>query len=71
MSIQVFCPKIKQVFLLNCWPFKKNLLIDFWLHWILVAARGLSVVVAGGATLHCDVWSFHCGVFSRCRVQAQ
>ena len=46
------------------------LLIYFWLHWVFVAACGLSLVVAsGGAPLHGCVWASHCGGFS-CRAQA-
>ena len=40
------------------------LFIYFWLHWVFVAARGLSLVVANRASLHCGAWTSHCGVFS-------
>ena len=38
----------------------------FWLHWVFVAARGLSLVAAGGATLRCGARASHCGGFSCC-----
>ena len=34
------------------------------------AARRLSLVVAGGASLCCRSWASHCGGFSSCRAQA-
>ena len=30
------------------------LFIYVWLHWVFIAARGLSLVAANGATLHCS-----------------
>ena len=42
----------------------------FWLHWVFVAAYGLSLVVASGATLCCGAWVSHCGGFSCCRARA-
>ena len=36
----------------------------------MVAARGLSLVVASGATLRCGAWASHCGGFSCCRALA-
>ena len=43
------------------------LFIYFWLHWVFVAVRGLSLVAArAGATLHCCAQASHCGGFS-CR----
>ena len=43
------------------------LFIYFWLHWVFVAARGLSLVaLSRGATLRCSAWAFHCGGFSCC-----
>ena len=58
--------------------------IYFWLRWVFVAACGLSLVAATGATLHCAAWASHCGGlsllpysgsrgtgFSSCGVQAQ
>ena len=40
----------------------------FWLRWVFVAARRLSLVAAsrGGATLCCSVRASHCGGFSCC-----
>ena len=51
------------------------LFIYFWLHWVFVAARELSLVAAWGgcsllwftaATVRCGVWASHCGGFSCC-----
>ena len=42
----------------------------FWLCWVIVAVRGLSLVAASGATLRCSAWASHCGGFSCCRAQA-
>ena len=48
-----------------------NLFIYFWLHWVFVAARRLSLVAAsGGATLRCGAWASYGGGFSCCRAQA-
>ena len=40
------------------------LFIYFWLRSVFVAAHGLSVVAASGATLHCGVQVSHCSGFS-------
>ena len=48
----------------------KLFIYSFCLHWVFVAVRGLSLVASSGATLHCDVWVSHCGVFSCCKAQA-
>ena len=45
------------------------LFIYFWLLWVFVAAPGLSLVVASGATLHCGARASHCGGFSCCGTQ--
>ena len=52
--------------------FKKfiYLFIYFWLHWVFVAAHGLSLVATNGATLHCSVRASHCGGFSYCGARA-
>ena len=52
--------------------FKKYiyLFIYFWLHWVFVAARGLSLVAASGSTLRCGAKASHRGGFSYCRAQA-
>ena len=42
------------------------LFIYFWLRWVFVAARGLSLVAASRATLCCGVRASHCGGFSCC-----
>ena len=42
----------------------------FWLHWVFVAARRLSLVVVTRATLHCGARASHCGGFSCCGAQA-
>ena len=49
-----------------------NLLIYLfiWLRWVFVAARGLSLVAAAGATLRCGARASHCGGFSCCRARA-
>ena len=46
--------------------------IYFWLRWVWVsiAARGLSLVVASGATLHCGAQASHCRGFSCCGARA-
>ena len=41
----------------------------FWLHWVFVAAHGLSLWRVGTA-LRCGVRVFHCGGFACCGVQA-
>ena len=49
------------------------LFIYFWLRWVFLAVRGLSLVgVSGGysATLHCGAWAFHCSGFFCCGAQA-
>ena len=40
------------------------LFIYFWLRWVFVAARGLSLVVSSGATLRCGARASHCSGFS-------
>ena len=47
----------------------KNLFY-FWLRWVFVVARGLSLVAASRATLPCGTWASHCSGFSRCRARA-
>ena len=42
----------------------------FWLHWVFVAACGLSLVAASGATLRCGARASHCGGFSCCGARA-
>ena len=42
----------------------------FWLRWVFVAVRGLSLVVASGATLRCGARASHCGGFSCCGARA-
>ena len=55
------------LFFLNCFFNLKFYL--FWPHWVLVAARGLSLVAASrGYSLHCS--ASHCGGFSCCRARA-
>jgi hypothetical protein len=47
------------------------LIINFWLHWVFVAAHGLSlVVVSWGLLSVCGVPASHCGGFSCCRAEA-
>ena len=38
--------------------------IYFWLHWVFVAARRLSLAVQAGAILCCSMQASHCGGFS-------
>ena len=61
MSIQVFCPKIKQVFLLNCWPFLKNILTYLFL-------AALDLGCCAWAFCSCGGWGplfvVMCGVFT-------
>ena len=46
------------------------ILFIFWLRWVLVAARGLSLVAARvGSTLRCGACGSHCGGFSCCGAQ--
>ena len=40
------------------------LFIYFWPRWVFVAVRGLSLVAASGATLHCGARAYRCGGFS-------
>ena len=49
---------------MNCSFFKNFYLFYFWLHWVFVAARGLSLVAASRATL------LRCGGFSCCGARA-
>ena len=42
----------------------------FWLHWVFVAARGLSPVAVSGATLPCSTRASHLGGFSCCGARA-
>ena len=46
------------------------ILFYFWLHWVFIAARGLSLVAASGPTLCCGARASHCGGFSCCRAWA-
>ena len=47
-----------------------NKLFYFWLCWVFVAARGLSLVAVSGATLRCGAQGSHCSGFSRRGAQA-
>ena len=42
----------------------------FWLRWVFVAARGLSLVEESGATLRCGARASHCSGFSCCGARA-
>ena len=46
------------------------LLVYFWLCWIFIAMRRLSLVAVSEVTLRCSVWASHCGGFSCRRAQA-
>ena len=54
-------------FLINLFIY---LFIYFWLCWILVSVRGLSLVAASGATLHRGARASHCRGLSCCGAQA-
>ena len=47
-----------------------TLFIYFWLRWVFISARGLSLVAAIGATLRCGARASHCGGFSCCGARA-
>ena len=47
-----------------------NYLFIYWLRLVFIAARGLSLVVASGATLCCGVQASPWGGFSCCRARA-
>ena len=40
--------------------------IYFWLWWVFIAVRGLSLVVASRGYLRCSAWASHYGGFSCC-----
>ena len=42
----------------------------FWLRWVFIAARGLSLAVASGGLLFVAVRGLLCGGFSHCGAQA-
>ena len=50
-----------------------SIFLNFWLHWVFVAALRLSPVElkwrGGGATVCCGIWASHCSGFS-CEAQA-
>ena len=51
--------------------YKFILFIYFWLRWVFVNVRGLSLVAASrGATLCCAAQASHCGGFSCCGAPA-
>ena len=54
----------------SCFFLNKFIYFYFWLCCVFIAARGLSLVAASGATLCCGVQASHCGGFSCCRAQA-
>ena len=62
------------IFILFYFLFFQNLFIFclfiFWLHWVFIAARGLSLVAASGGYFRCGAWASYCGVFSCCRAWA-
>ena len=55
------------LFLINSFIFY---LVYFWLRWVFIAARGLSLVVARGGYSCCSVWASYCGGFSCCGARA-
>ena len=46
------------------------LFIHFWLCWVFIAVRGLSLVARAGATLHSGMRTSHYSGFSCCRARA-
>ena len=46
------------------------LFIYFWLRWVFVVVRRLSLVARAGATLRCGARASHCSGFSCCRARA-
>ena len=74
----VFCrPQISHCFLILRPSFKclfihseKYFFFFFWLGWVFIALRRLSLVVAIRATLHCGAQASHCSGFSCCRAQS-
>ena len=61
---QTQCLELNSV---SCSNFFLNLfIIYFWLCWVFVAACGLSLVVASGATLCCSARASHCSGFLCC-----
>ena len=72
------CPKLKakkrlliSLFLLLHLSFFFVLnFIHFWLHWVFIAVRRLSLVVVGRGSSCCSVQASHCSGFSCCRAQA-
>ena len=50
ISYQLYWDHMLLVFFLICIFLK----IYFWLHWVFIALRGLSLVAMNGATLHSD-----------------
>ena len=53
----------------QCIFFLRYIYFSFWLWWVFVVARGLSLVAVGRGYLHCSVWASHCIGFS-CGAQA-
>ena len=50
---------------------KASFFLFFWLRWVFVAVRGLSLVLRqAGATLCCGAQASRCGGFSCCGAQA-
>ena len=51
-------------------PNRVCLFAYIWLHWVFVAARGLSLVAVRGDTRRCGAQASHCHGFSSCRAGA-
>ena len=47
-----------------------HILYLFWLCWVFIAARGLSLVAASGVYLHCGAQASHSHDLSCCRAKA-
>ena len=59
-----YATKVTLLFIINLFI----LFIYFWLRWVFIAVRGLSLVAVSRCySLRCSARAFHCGGFSCCR----
>ena len=65
--IYIYIYEITEIILLI---FLNLFIFYFWLHWVFVAVRGLSLVAARGATLRCGARASRCSGFSCCGARA-
>ena len=71
LHLFVFHPLPLPLLLLTLLFINLFLFIYFWLRWVFVNVRGLSLVAASrGATLRCAAQASHCGGFSCCGAPA-